>query len=116
MRTRNRLIAMVTAGAVLGGCTSDPALWNAVAQGLDQAAYELATEPVCTWYTDRFGVLQQRCAPAYAVNAPTYYEPTPRHRDGDRDRRHGRDHDRRRDNDRDDRRDRDGRRDPKGGN
>ncbi|WP_332678484.1 hypothetical protein [Brevundimonas sp.] len=119
MRTRNTLIALAAAGVGLGGCTSDPAFWDAVATGLDQAAYDLANEPVCTWYTDRFGVLQQSCVPAYAVNAPTYY-PVSQYGDQDRDRdrrdrgdRDGR-RDGRRDHDRDDRRDRDGRRGPKG--
>ena len=112
MRRWSRIIAILMAGTVPGGCTSDPAFWSAVAEGLDQAAYDLATEPVCTWYTDRFGVLQQRCAPAYAVNAPTYYDPAPRDRDRDRDGRHRRDNDGRRDNARGDR---DGRHGPKGG-
>ncbi|WP_332641078.1 hypothetical protein [Brevundimonas sp.] len=117
MRIRSAIIAaLATAG--LGGCTSDPAFWDAVAQGLDQAAYEIANEPVCTWYTDRFGILQQSCVPAYAVNAPTYY-PVTNYRDEDRDRgRRDRDRDGRRDgrreNDRDDRRDHHGRRGPKG--
>lgn len=113
MRIRNAIIAgLATVG--LGGCTSDPAFWDAVATGLDQAAWELANEPVCTWYTDRFGVLQQSCVPAYAVNAPTYYQPVTqyRDRDGDRDRRGRGDHDGRRGHDA--RRDREGRRGPKG--
>ena len=118
MRTRNTIVAILAAGAGLGGCTSDPAFWDAVATGLDQAAYDLANEPVCTWYTDRFGVVQQHCVPAYAVNAPTYY-PVAQYQDQDRDRgRRDRDRDGRRDgrrdHDRDDRRDRDGRRGPKG--
>lgn len=115
MRKRDRIIAILMAGTVLGGCTSDPAFWNAVAEGLDQAAYDLAAQPVCTWYTDRFGVVRQSCAPAYVANAPTYYPPAPRYRDRDRDRRHRRDHDGRRDHDRDDHGRRDGRRGPKGG-
>jgi hypothetical protein len=123
MRKRNAIVAGVAATFSLGGCTSDPAFWDAVAQGLDQAAYDLANEPVCTWYTDRFGVLQQSCVPAYAANAPTYYVPTSQYRDRDRDRDHDGDRrDRRNDRgrgdhggkDRDDRRDRDERRGPKG--
>ncbi|HWQ86188.1 hypothetical protein [Brevundimonas sp.] len=113
MRKRNGFIAVLTAGTVLGGCTSDPAFWNAVAEGLDQAAYDLAAQPVCSWYTDRFGVLQQSCVPAYAANAPTYYDPAPRYRD--RDHRHRRSDDGRYNGDRDDRDRRHGRRDPKGG-
>lgn len=133
MRIRNAIIAgLATVG--LGGCTSDPAFWDAVAQGLDQAAYEMANEPVCTWYTDRFGMVQQSCVPAYTLNAPnyvvttpTYYSPAPYYGDRDRDRdRDGRDRRDRRDgkphgdngrndrNDRNDRRDHDGRRGPKG--
>lgn len=124
MRIRNAIIAgLATAG--LGGCTSDPAFWDAVATGLDQAAYDLANEPVCTWYTDRFGMVQQSCVPAYTLNAPTYvatpmyYNPAPTYVDRDRDGRDRRDRRDRRDgkphgdHDRNDR-DHDGRRGPKG--
>lgn len=119
MRMRNRMIAVVLGAAGLGGCTSDPAFWDAVASGLDQAAYDLANQPVCTWYTDRFGVVRQSCVPAYVANQPVYYDPGPRYRDRDdrdrrdRDRRDGgrRDGDR---HERDGRGDRDGRRGPKG--
>jgi len=118
MRIRNAIIAGLAA-AGLGGCTSDPAFWDSVAQGLDQAAYELANEPVCTWYTDRFGMVQQSCVPAYTLNAPVYYPTGTQYTDYDRDRDHrdrdhrDRDHrdrdyrgkpDGRRDHDRDDRR------------
>lgn len=125
MRIRSAIIAGLAATS-LGGCTSDPAFWEAVATGLDQAAYELANEPVCTWYTDRFGMVQQSCVPAYTLNAPTYvatptyYNPAPTYVDRDRDRdRDGGDHRGRRDgkphgdHDRNDR-DHDGRRGPKG--
>jgi hypothetical protein len=104
MSKRNRIIALLLGGAGLGGCTSDPAFWGAVAQGLDQAAYDIANEPVCNWYTDRSGVVRQSCAPAYA-SAPPGYVPDYSYRDP-----HRRDRDGRRDWDRD-RRDRDGDRD-----
>ncbi|MDP3801377.1 hypothetical protein [Brevundimonas sp.] len=119
MAARKKIIAILMASAGLAGCTSDPAFWDAVAQGLDQAAYEIASQPVCSWYTDRYGVVRQSCAPAYVANAPTYYPPAPRYRDRDRhrdqDRGRRRDHDGRRDHHRDDNDRRDGRRGPKGG-
>ena len=118
MRLRNRMIALLMAAPVLSGCTSDPAFWDAVAEGLDQAAYDLATQPVCTWYTDRFGVVRQSCVPAYAANSVTYHDPAPRYRDRSdrRDRHDRRDRDRRGGGgrDHDDRRDRGDRRGPKG--
>jgi len=115
MKRVKRTVAILLAGAGLSGCSSDPAFWDAVAQGLDQAAYDLANEPVCNWYTDRYGVVRQYCQPAWQANQPTYVAPvyvTPDYRDGG----HRRDRDRDR---RDDRRDRDGdrrdhRRGPKG--
>ena len=111
MKRLKRTVAILLAGAGLSGCTSDPAFWDAVAQGLDQAAYDLANEPVCSWYTGRDGIVRQHCVPAYAANQPVYVPDYSHHgRDGHRDR----DRDRR-----DDRRDRDGdrrdhRRGPKG--
>lgn len=112
-----RRIAMVMAGGVaLSGCTSDPAFWDAVAMGLDQAAYDLANQPICTTYVDRFGIVQQHCAPAwqnqpqpYVIDS-SYGHRHDRYRDRDRDRRRDDRHDRR------DRRDddhRQHRRDPK---
>jgi hypothetical protein len=109
MRRLKRMAAVVLAGAGLGAglgaCTSDPAFWAAVAEGLDQAAYDLANEPVCSWYTDRYGVVRQYCQPAYLANSPVYVPP----HDGYRDR-----PDRRDRHDRDGRRHRDGRRDRDG--
>ena len=105
MGLRNRMIALLMAAPALAGCSSDPAFWDAVAEGLDQAAYDIATQPVCTWYTDRYGIVRQSCVPAYAVNSGGYYPPGPRYRDHD-DRR---DHDRRGDGGRGHDRNRDGR-------
>lgn len=104
MKRLKRIAVVLFAGSALGGCTSDPAFWEAVAMGLDQAAYDLANEPVCNWYTGRDGIVRQHCVPAYAANAPVYVPDYSRHgRDGHRDRgrdrrdhdRHNRDHDRR---------------------
>lgn len=111
MKRVKRTVAILLAGAGLSGCSSDPAFWDAVAQGLDQAAYELGNQPVCNWYTDRYGVVRQYCQPAWQANQPVYVTPDYRHDGGHRG---GRDRDRR-----DDRRDRDGdrrdhRRGPKG--
>jgi hypothetical protein len=103
MRGVKRLCLIGAAGIGLPGCTSDPAFWDAVATGLDQAAYDLANAPVCNWYTDRHGVVRQHCVPAYAANEPVYVVPVP-----DYGRGHRRDRDGRRDrDDRRDRRDRD---------
>ena len=97
-----RRIAMAAAGAVaLSGCSSDPEFWEAVAAGLDQAAYDLANQPVCSTYVNSLGMVQQHCAPAWQ-NQPTYvidysrgardnYRDRDRYRGGDRYRgdRHG---------------------------
>ncbi|WP_420478064.1 hypothetical protein [Brevundimonas sp. FT23028] len=111
MRGFKRLCLIGATGLGLSGCSSDPAFWDAVAQGLDQAAYDLANEPVCTWYTDSYGIVRQHCVPAYAVNQPVYVTPVYVAPDRDHGRHRDRDHGRR---DRDDRRDRDHRRGPKG--
>lgn len=114
MRSIRRIAMVAASGVALSGCTSDPAFWEAVALGLDQAAYELANQPVCSSYVNGYGVVQQYCAPAWQ-NQPTYvidysrgggghYRDRDRYRDGDRHRggRHeGRD---RRNDDRRDRR------------
>lgn len=110
-----RKIAMVAAsGVALSGCTSDPAFWEAVALGLDQAAYEIANQPVCSTYVNSLGMVQQHCAPAWQ-NQPTYvidysrggrdyYRDRDRYRDGDRHRGGRHDGGDRRDDDRRDRR------------
>jgi len=97
-----------TIGAVAGlslgltGCASDPEFWDNLAHGLDTLAWELENQPVCTWYTDAYGVPRQYCQPAWMANQPTYvapvYVPAPPDR---RDRRDRRDHRGRRDHDRD---------------
>jgi len=102
MKRLKRIVVVALAAAGLSGCTSDPAFWDAVAAGLDQAAYDIANEPVCNWYTDRYGMVRQHCVPAYAANTTVYVTPDYR-----RDRDHRRDRDR--DGDR-----RDHRRGPKG--
>lgn len=101
-----------TIGAVAGlslgltGCASDPAFWEGLAEGLDTLAYELENQPVCTWYTDRFGVPQQYCQPAWQANQPIYVAPVyvpPRYEDRDRHDRRDRRGRGRRDHDRHDR-------------
>ena len=45
-----RFALVAAAGAALSGCSSDPAFWDAVAMGLDEAAYDLAQENAgCYW-------------------------------------------------------------------
>lgn len=111
-----RRVAMAAAGAVaLSGCSSDPEFWEAVAAGLDQAAYDLANQPVCSTYVNSLGMVQQHCAPAWQ-NQPAYVIDYSRGgRDHYRSRDHYRDDDRHRGGRRDgrDRRD-DGGRDPRG--
>jgi hypothetical protein len=109
MAVWRKTAAVIAACAGLGACTSDPAFWGAVAEGLDAAAYDLANEPVCNWYTDAWGTVRQYCQPAWQANQTNYqpvYVPPVRYRDDDRrdgrdrdgrgrrdDRRHDRDHD-----------------------
>ena len=70
-----------TIGAVAGlslgltGCASDPEFWDNLAYGLDTLAYELENQPVCSWYTDSYGVARQYCEPAWAANRPVYVTP-----------------------------------------
>jgi hypothetical protein len=98
-----------TIGAVAGlslgltGCASDSDFWDNLAYGLDTLASELENQPVCSWYTDPYGMARQYCEPAWAANqrayappvyvAPIYVEPDRR------DRHHAGRHDRRRDRD-----------------
>lgn len=99
-----------TIGAVAGlslgltGCASDPEFWDNLAYGLDTLAWELENQPVCTWYTDSYGMARQYCQPAWLANQPAYVAPVyvPARTDRDRhDRRDRRDHHGRRDHDRD---------------
>ncbi|MBA4805013.1 MAG: hypothetical protein H2038_10215 [Brevundimonas sp.] len=101
-----KTLAVVGLGLGLSGCSSDPEFWETLSHGLDTLAYELENQPVCTWYTDRFGVVRQYCEPAWQANQRAYATPVyvaPVYVAPDRqDRRHGdrRDHRRRRDENR----------------
>jgi len=104
-----KMAAVAGLGVGLTGCASDPAVWENVAYGLDTLAYQLENQPVCTWYTDAWGIARQYCEPAWMANQPVYvapvYVPPPNvHRDRDHRGRH--DRDRRRDGDRGGRRSR----------
>lgn len=90
-----------TIGAVAGvslgltGCASDPEFWENLAYGLDTLAYELENQPVCSWYTDSYGIARQYCQPAWMANQPVYVAPVYLEPDR-RDRQRGGRHDRRR--------------------
>ena len=100
---RWRTIAIAGLGLGLSGCASDPEFWDNLAYGLDTLATELENQPVCSWYTDAYGVVRQHCQPAWAAHQPVYVAPVyvddrgRRDRDNPRGRRH---HDRRHDGDR----------------
>lgn len=52
MRRRVRVAAVAMAAMAAAGCSSDPAFWEAVAVGLDQAAADLEYENAyCYWGT-----------------------------------------------------------------
>ncbi len=109
---RWRIVAIAGLGLGLSGCASDPEFWDNLAYGLDTLAYELENQPVCNWYTDRYGVVRQHCEPAWAAGQPVYVAPVyvddrPR-RDQHDHHRGRRDHDRRHDGDRGGRRGRKG--------
>ncbi|SFS77083.1 hypothetical protein [Brevundimonas viscosa] len=101
-----KIAAVAGLGLGLSGCASDPEFWDNLAYGLDTLAYELENQPVCSWYTDAYGMARQYCEPAWMANQPVYvapvyvppvYTPPPRaHRDR-HDRRDRRDHRGRRD-------------------
>lgn len=128
MRSIRRIAVVMAGGVALSGCASDPAFWDGIAMGLNQVAYDLANQPVCTTWVDRFGIVQQHCAPAWQGQPQPYVIDSSygrrndryrnRDRDRSRDRARDRDGDRHR-GDRHDRRDRrdddhrSGRRDPK---
>ena len=49
-RSRWALAAITAAGVVTSACSSDPAFWDAMAQGLDQAAADLEYQNAnCYW-------------------------------------------------------------------
>lgn len=60
MRATNRsirLTAFVAAALITSGCTTDPEFWNAVATGLDEAAYDIAQENAGCYWAPPPGVL-----------------------------------------------------------
>lgn len=101
MRSIRRIVMAAAGAVVLSGCSSDPEFREAVAAGLDQADYDLASQPVCSTYVNGLGVVQQHCTPAWQ-NQPA---------DVINYSRGGRDHYRSRDHYRDDNRHRGGHRD-----
>lgn len=100
MRATNRLMrlgALVAAALVTAGCTTDPEFWDAVATGLDEAAYDIAQENAgCYWAPPPGvpgGANQRYCPGDYGYRdigpLPASYYRDP-HRDGRRDDRVGR--------------------------
>lgn len=100
-----RIAAVATVAALMtSACTSDPAFWDAMAMGLDQAAADMAWENAnCYWGPmpggERYGPQRRYCPGDYGYAPPvalpaSYYRREQRPRDRER----GRD-------DRDDRRD-----------
>ena len=67
IRSRRRLGFGLVVGAVLAtaGCSSDPAMWEAIAMGLDEAAADLEYENAdCYWATPPglpYGANQRYC-------------------------------------------------------
>ena len=110
---RSRLLIVAGLGAfATSACSSDPALWDAMAAGLVQAADEMAWENAnCYWGPmpggERYGPQRRYCpgdygyAPPVALPASYYRRELRRHdrerdrdsyRDGYRDGYHRRDH------------------------
>ena len=96
------LAGIVAAGLVTSACTSDPAFWGAVADGLDQAAADLEYQNAnCYWAAPPglpYGARQQYCPGDYGyrdvwIPPESPYWRERRHGDGGRD--HGRDRDHR---------------------
>lgn len=93
-----RTMAVAAAAMAAGGCSSDPAFWEAVALGLDQAAADLEYQNArCYWAPPPgipYGAAQRYCPGDYGFLAPVYVAPARRHGDRDRGDRHRRDRDR----------------------
>lgn len=99
MKSAHRIIvgaaAVIGAGA-LSACTTDPEFWDAVAMGLDQAAYDVANDPLnCPLIPDGAGGVMRYCAPRMATDENgVVYAPVDNHHHDRGDRRHRRDRDR----------------------
>ena len=110
-----RLAALAAATLATAGCTTDPEFWDAVAAGLDEAAYDIAQENAgCYWAPPPgvpYGANQRYCPGDYGYR-DVYPLPASYYRDQYRDSRRD-DHGGRRDRDRDHRDG--GRRDDRGG-
>lgn len=101
-RPRRILALAAAAGLTQSACAGDPAFWDAVAMGLDQAAADMAWDNAhCYWAPPPgipYGASQQYCPGSYGYRQPVVYVDRP-HRDHrrDDDRRGGRDRHRDRD-------------------
>jgi hypothetical protein len=102
-RRLSRFVLLAAAGLSVAGCTSDPAFWNAVATGLDEAAADIAQENAgCYWAPppgQPYGANQRYCPGDYGYR-DVYPLPASYYRDRYRDDRGGHRH---RGRDRDDR-------------
>ena len=91
---------VATAALATGACSSDPAMWEAVALGLEQAAADLEYENAyCYWAPPPgipYGANQRYCPGDYGYR--DFYIPpeSPYWRDGYRDHRRDQNRDRRR--------------------
>lgn len=99
MRPTNRMMRLAAVAATalaLTGCTTDPEFWDAVATGLDEAAYDIAQENAGCYWAPPPGVpggANQRYCPGdygyrdmYPLPASYYRD---QYRDGRRDRNDG---------------------------
>ena len=82
---------MAACALALTACNTDPAVWNGIAQGLDQTAQAVANDPLnCPMIPDGNGGVMRYCAPRMATDQyGNVIVPDRRHdrRDRDRDRR-----------------------------
>lgn len=94
-----RLVLLAAAGLLVSGCTSDPAFWEAVAVGLDEAAYDIARENAGCYWAPPAGIptgSQRYCPGDYGYRdmyplPASYYRD--QYRDGRREHRRDRGHD-----------------------
>lgn len=101
---RRTVLALAVASVGLTGCTTDPEVWGAIADGLEMAAADMAWENAnCYWAAPPgipYGAAQKYCPGDWGYQAPVIVvtcAPRDRDCDGRRDRRrHDRDHDGRR--------------------
>ncbi|MDI6625680.1 MAG: hypothetical protein QME55_13185 [Brevundimonas sp.] len=107
MRREFRAAGIAAAAMAAAGCSSDPAFWEAVAMGLDQAAADLEYENAyCYWAPPPglpYGANQRYCPGDYGyrdIYIPpdsSYWRRRPGRDHHDRDHRRDRDDDRGRD-------------------